>query len=87
VMDSFSIFSGLTSSHLTNTPTGRMVFAATAGPRRDSVISYSDQLSIESTRIANDLRSEFKSEKYPSSESRASSSICSPPDGPQGESC
>jgi hypothetical protein len=70
---SFS-FSAPTSSH-----NGGIVFAS----RRDSVTSFSDQPSIRSTRIANDLS---KVGKYPISEPTASSSVFSFPDSPQVQS-
>jgi hypothetical protein len=86
-MGSFSIFSALTSSHLTNRATGDIALMAMSGPRRGAAISYSDQLSTQSTRIVDDLMPEFQNWKYRDSESTASSSFFNVPDGPQGESC
>ena len=46
-----------------------------SGDRRDSMLSFSDQLSIPSISLAGDLKPDFKIEEHSPSDSTASSSL------------
>ncbi|KAI0270665.1 pheromone A receptor-domain-containing protein [Gloeopeniophorella convolvens] len=48
-----------------------------SGVRRDSMLSFSDKLSIPSISVATDFKTDFKSDPYSPSESTASSSVTS----------
>jgi len=56
----------------------------TSGKKRDSILSFTDQLSIPSISIPNDFKSDIKIEEFSPSDTMASSSIDSLDLGPQG---
>jgi pheromone a factor receptor len=54
---------------------GVTVSVVTTGDKRDSTVSFTDQLSIPSLSIASDLKPDFKIEEYSPTDSLASSSV------------
>ena len=46
-----------------------------SGDKRDSTLSFSDQLSIPSIALTSDLKADFKIEEYSPTDSMASSSV------------
>jgi len=57
---------------------GLKISVTTSGDRRDSMLSFSDQLSIPSISLAGDLKSDLKIEELSPSDSTASSSMFEP---------
>jgi len=71
--------------HLKSEARGVMVSVAKSRIRRDSIVSFSDQLSIPSISIADDLKHDFTTEQISPLESMASSSVSSFADGLQAQ--
>jgi len=57
---------------------GLKISVTTSGHRRDSMLSFSDQLSIPSISLAGDYKPDLKIEEYSPSDSTASSSVGEP---------
>jgi hypothetical protein len=70
-----------------NSKGGVKVSVVTAsGDKRDSMVSFTDRLSIPSISYASDLKTDFKIEEYSPSDSIASSSVDSLEPGTRGPS-